>query len=153
MGNLTWERFNDTEHNGIKFFTLLDAGNEIVQVKNQSSRREVPLHPNLNLPPKSFGRLFDYRKDDQGLSATASGRIINPIIRELLQHPNKSIRSFRRTFKTLLRDLSVSEEVHDAITGHTISSASRKNYGGMGMRVKFNAISKLDISFLGQQKF
>ena len=153
VGNLTWERFNDTEHKGIKFFTLLDAGNEIVQVKNQSSRREVPLHPNLDLPPQSFGRLFDYRKDDQGLSATASGRIINPIIRELLQHPNKSIRSFRRTFKTLLRDLSVSEEVHDAITGHTIPSASRKNYGGMGMRVKFDAICKLDISFLGQPKF
>ena len=48
----------------------------------------------------------------------------------------------------MLRDLSVGEEVHDAITGHTIPSASRKNYGGMGMQVKFDAISKLDISFL-----
>ena len=50
----------------------------------------------------------------------------------------------------LLRDLSVVEEVHDAITGHTTSSASRKNYGGMGMRVKFEAVAKLDISFLQQ---
>ena len=148
VGNLTWERFNDTEYEGIRFFTLLDTDEETVQVKNQSSIREIPIHPSLKLPPKSSGRLFNYRKDDEGLSSTAVGHIINPVIRKLVLHPNKSIRSFRRTFKTLLRDLSVGEEVHDAITGHTIPSASRKNYGGMGMQVKFDAISKLDISFL-----
>ena len=148
VGNLTWERFNDTEYEGIRFFTLLDTDEEKVQVKNQFSIREVPIHTSLKLPPKSSGRLFNYRKDDEGLSSTAVGHIINPVIRKLVLHPNKSIRSFRRTFKTLLRDLSVGEEVHDAITGHTIPSASRKNYGGMGMQVKFDAISKLDISFL-----
>ena len=147
-GNLTWERFNDTEYEGIRFFTFLDTDQEIVRVKNQSSRREVPLHPELYLPPKASGRLFNYRKDDEGLSATAAGHILNPVISDLVKHQNKSIRSFRRTFKMLLRDLSVGEEVHDAITGHTISSASRKNYGGMGMQVKFDALKKLDISFL-----
>ena len=152
VGNLTWEQFNDTEYPGIRFFTLWDTENEVVQVKNQSSRREVPLHPDLYLPPKLYGRLFDYRKDDEGLSATAAGRIINPIISRLVQHPNKSIRSFRKTFKTLLRDLSVGEEVHDAITGHTAPSASRRNYGGMGMQVKFDAVTRLDLSFLGYKK-
>ena len=147
-GNLTWERFNDTEYEGIRFFTFLDTDQEIVRVKNQSSRREVPLHPELYLPPKASGRLFNYRKDDEGLSATAAGHILNPVISDLVKHQNKSIRSFRRTFKMLLRDLSVGEEVHDSITGHTIPSASRKNYGGMGMQVKLDAISKLDISFL-----
>jgi len=147
-GNLTWERFNDTEYDGVRFFTLLNTGEERVQVKNQSSRREVPLHPDLWLPSKGTGRLFEYKKNDEGLSSTDASHTINPIIGKLVPHPNKSIRSFRRTFKTLLRDLSVGEEVHDAITGHTIPSASRKNYGGMGMRVKFDAIAKLDISFL-----
>ena len=117
-------------------------------MKNQSSSREVPLHPALTLPIKTSGRLFNYTKDDVGLSSTAAGHLINPIIRKLVTHQNKSIRSFRRTFKTLLRDLSVGEEVHDAMTGHTIPSASRKNYGSMGIQVKFDAISKLDISFL-----
>ena len=148
VGNLTWERFNDTEYAGIRYFTLMNTNDELVQVKNQSSRREVPLHPALDLPIKSSGRLFNYTKDDVGLSSTAAGHLINPVIRALVVHQNKSIRSFRRTFKTMLRDLSVGEEVHDAITGHTIPSASRKNYGGMGMQVKFDAISKLDISFL-----
>ena len=148
VGNLTWERFNDTEYDDIRYFTLFDTADEIVQLKNQSSRREVPLHPELYLPPKSSGRLFDYRKDEEGLSATAAGHIINPVIRKLVKHRNKSIRSFRRTFKTLLRDLNVGEEVHDAITGHSSPSASRKNYGGMGIQVKFDAIAKIDLSFL-----
>jgi len=148
VGNLTWERFNSTEYAGIRYFTLMNTGDEIVQVKNQSSRREVPLHPALDLPIKSSGRLFNYTKDDVGLSSAAAGHLINPVLRALVMHQNKSIRSFRRTFKTMLRDLSVGEEVHDAITGHTIPSASRKNYGGMGMQVKFDAIAKLDISFL-----
>tara|TARA_B100000767_G_scaffold62503_1_gene58471 strand:+ start:19338 stop:20996 length:1659 start_codon:yes stop_codon:yes gene_type:complete len=146
--NLTWERFNDTEYSGVRFFSLLNTGEERVQVKNQSSKRDVPIHPELWLPQSGVGRLFDYKVNDEGLSSTDVSHKINPIIGKLIPHPNKSIRSFRRTFKTLLRDLSVGEEVHDAITGHTIPSASRKNYGGMGMQVKFDAISKLDISFL-----
>ena len=32
-GNLTWERFNSTEHNGIRFFTTLDTENETVRVR------------------------------------------------------------------------------------------------------------------------
>ena len=66
VGNLTWERFNDTEYAGIRYFSLMNTDEEQVQVKNQSSRREVPLHPALDLPIKSSGRLFNYTKDDVG---------------------------------------------------------------------------------------
>ena len=56
--------------------------------------------------------------------------------------PNKSIRSFRKTFKRMCRDAGVGEAVHDAITGHRQSAgASRANYGGMGVPVMFEAIS------------
>ena len=101
-----------------------------MQLKNQSSRREDPPHPELHLPPKSSGRLFDYRKDDEGLSAIAAGHIIDPVLRRLVKHPSKRMRSFQRTFKTLLRDLNVGEKVHDAIARHSSPSASRKNYDG-----------------------
>ena len=41
----------------------------------------------------------------------------------------------------MMRDAGVEEEVHDSITGHNEDgSSSRKNYGGMGIRVKFEAI-------------
>jgi len=148
-GNMTWERFNDTEHKGIRFFTTLDTETEQVRVKNLSSKRQVPLHPDLVLPEKSTGRLFDYVKDDVGRCSTDINYVVNPTLHELIPHPYKSVRSFRRTFKVMMRDLGVNEEVHDAITGHGENkTASRSNYGGGGFTQRFEAISKLDISFL-----
>ena len=149
-GNMTWERFNDTEHKGIRFLSTLDTDTEQVRVKNQSSKRQVPLHPDLVLPKKGAGRLFDYKKDEDGRCSTDIAHEINPILEQLVPHPNKSLRSFRKTFKITMRDAGVGEEVHDAITGHRQGDTTgRKNYGGMGLKVKFKAISKLDISFLG----
>jgi integrase len=148
-GNLTWERFNDTEHEGIRYFTTLDTVDEKVRVKNAGSKRFVPIHPDLQLPERSTGRLFDYEKNEDGLSATEIGHQILPVLHCIVPHPNKSIRSFRKTFKQMCRDKKVEEEVHDSITGHSQSaSASRANYGGMGVPVMFQAISQLDISFL-----
>ena len=148
-GNLTWERFDDTEHEGIRYFTTLDTADEKVRVKNSGSKRLVPIHPDLQLPERSTGRLFDYEKNEDGLSATEIGHQILPILHDIVPHPNKNIRSFRKTFKRMCRDSGVGEEVHDAITGHRqTASASRANYGGMGVPVMFEAISKLDVSFL-----
>ena len=148
-GNLTWERFNDTEHEGIRYFTTLDTADEKVRVKNSGSKRLVPIHPDLQLPERSTGRLFDYEKNEDGLSATEIGHQILPILHDIVPHPNKNIRSFRKTFKRMCRDSGVGEEVHDAITGHRqTASASRANYGGMGVPVMFEAISKLNVPFL-----
>jgi integrase len=148
-GNLTWERFNDTEHEGIRYFTTLDTADEKVRVKNAGSKRLVPIHPDLQLPEPSTGRLFDYEKNEDGLSATEIGHQILPTLHRIVPHPNKSIRSFRKTFKRMCRDAGVGEEVHDAITGHAqTKSASRANYGGMGVPVMVEALSKLDISFV-----
>ena len=148
-GNLTWERFDDTEHEGIRYFTTLDTADEKVRVKNSGSKRLVPIHPDLQLPERSTGRLFDYEKNEDGLSATEIGHQILPILHDIVPHPNKNIRSFRKTFKKMCRDSGVGEEVHDAITGHRqTASASRANYGGMGVPVMFEAISKLDVLFL-----
>ena len=52
----------------------------------------------------------------------------------------------------MMRDLGVNEEVHDAITGHGENkTTSRSNYGGGGFKQWFEAVSKLDISFLGNE--
>jgi integrase len=149
VGNMTWERYNDTEFAGIRFITTSDVDGEKVRVKNKGSKRDVPLHPDLLLPKKGVGRLFDYTKDEDGRCSTNINHKINPILEGLVPHPNKSLRSFRRTFKVMLRDVGVGEEVHDAITGHNqTTSSGRKNYGGMGLKVKFEAVSKLDVSFV-----
>ena len=148
-GNMTWERYNDTEHEGIRFFSMHDTEAEKVRVKNFQSKRQVPLHPKLVLPKKTTGRLFNYFQDDDGRCSTSIAHRINPVLDTLVPHPNKTIRSLRRTFKVMMRDLGVAEEIHDAITGHGENdSASRSNYGGGGFNQWFEAISKLDISFL-----
>ena len=151
-GNMTWERFNDTEHKGIRFVTTLDTATEKVRTKNQPSKRIVPLHPKLWMPKKADGRLFNYTQDEVGKYSASTADIINSILKKLVPHPNKSTRSFRQTFKIMMRDLGVEEEVHDSITGHGQGkSASRSSYGGTGARVMFEAVSKLDISFLGSE--
>ena len=49
----------------------------------------------------------------------------------------------------MMRELGIGEKVDDALTGHSqTTSSGRKNYGGMGLKVKFEAISKLDVSFV-----
>ena len=148
---MTWERFNDTEHKGIRFLNTLDADTEQVRVKNQSSKRQLPLHPDLVLPEKSTGRLFYYVKDDVGRCSTDINYVVNPTLHELVPHPYKSVRSFRRTFKVMMRDLGVNEEMHDAITGHGENkTTSRSNYGGGSFKQWFEAIAKLDVSFLNK---
>jgi integrase len=72
-GNMTWERFNDTEHEGIRYVTTKDSATEQVRVKNKGSKRDVPLHPDLVLPKKGAGRLFDYTKDEDGKCSTDIG--------------------------------------------------------------------------------
>lgn len=149
VGNLTWERFNDTEHEGIRYFSTKDTATEKVRVKNRGSARLIPIHPEVELPPKATGRLFDYEKDADGRCGTDIGHKVNHVLNRIVSHPRKSTRSFRKTFKQMMRDAKVEEEVHDFITGHSQgSSASRKNYGGMGIEVMFEAVSKLDIAFL-----
>ena len=149
VGNLTWERFNDTEHEGIRYFSTKDTATEKVRVKNRGSARLIPIHSEVELPPKAIGRLFDYEKDADGRCGTDIGHKVNHVLNRIVLHPRKSTRSFRKTFKQMMRDAKVEEEVHDFITGHSQgSSASRKNYGGMGIEVMFDAVSKLDIAFL-----
>ena len=149
-GMLTWERFNDTEYDGIRYFTLLDTGEEIVSVKNTGSSRHIPIHPNLKLPPNGTGRLFDYTVDENGLCSSSAGDKINPELNKLVPHIRKSAHSFRRTLKKMLRDVGVSKEINDEITGHGSGDIAGDVYGGTSIQTRAEAISKLDLSWLKQ---
>jgi integrase len=149
-GMLTWERFNDTEVEGVRYFSLIDTQDEQVAVKNEGSARHVPLHPDLVLPPKGLGRLFDYTVDDNGLCSSSAGHIINPALDKLVPHKRKSAHSFRRTLKVMLRDAGVSKEINDIYTGHGSGDVAGKNYGGASIQTRYNAIAKLDLPWLKQ---
>ena len=111
-------------------------------VKNDGSRRSIPLHPDLialgfleyadalpkggQLFPKleanpagyfgaNFGKRWaDYLRKTVGLSSSA-----NP------SH------GFRHTFKTLCRAVGIPEDVSDAITGHSGTGSVSRDYGEM----------------------
>ena len=140
-GMLTWERFNDTEYQGMRYFSLLDTEDEIVAVKNDGSKRLVPLHSDLMLPAKGTGRIFSYHINE-GKCSTSAGRAINPILHKLVPHKKKSAHSFRGTLKVLLRDADVSKEVNDYYTGHAQGDAAGKSYGGIGIVKRYEEISK-----------
>ena len=150
-GSLTWERFNDTEIEGVRHFSLIDRNDEEVDVKNIGSARYIPLHPDLALPPRGEGRLFNYTKDDNGLCSSSIGHIINPILNRLVPHKRKSTHSLRGTLKVMLRDAGVSKEINDIYTGHGSGDVSGTAYGGASTKTRAEAIAKVDIPWLKLQ--
>lgn len=135
---------------------ITDQG-EGQRLKTESSRRIVPLHPQLVragllsyaklVKEKQYAWLFPELESDHDrrrganfskwfqrhLRSTSGLRISD---REVVFH------SFRHTFKTYCRAASVDEEVSDALTGHAPSSVGR-NYGEMPLSRLVPAIQSL----------
>ncbi|MDC0043114.1 hypothetical protein OAJ10_05085 [Paracoccaceae bacterium] len=104
--------------------------------------RIIPLHPDLVLPPKGTGRLFDYKINEDGLASQDAGRAINSTLQKLVPHPQKMAHSFRETLKELLRDAGVSKDISDFCTGHSSGDVAGTSYGGVGVDIRYNEISK-----------
>ena len=103
---LTWDRFNDTEYQGIRYVSLLSTRFEEVNVKTQSSVRYVIIHQDLELPQVlETGRLFSFRHGE-------AGQRINPVLETLLNNPRKRVHSLRQTFKLMYRGEGVDEQFY-----------------------------------------
>lgn len=145
--SLTWEQFNNTNY-GFRYFALFDdTATQEVNVKNIGSERFVPLHPQLILPPKSEGYLFNFR-EAEGKRVTGMGQELRPVYERATDNPRKRSHSFRRTLKIMLRDAGVSKEINDAITGHGSGDTSGSSYGGVSVEKRYEALKQLDFSFI-----
>ncbi|WP_237709525.1 site-specific integrase [Pseudomonas oryzihabitans] len=128
---------------GITFLSILDTPDDDDgrTVKTQSSRRRVPLHPDLlalgfmdyhgTLP--AGGQLFpSLQANHRGFYSTNIAKAWTKYLRNVvaLDSSASPLHGFRHTFKTLSRQVGIPEDVHDAITGHSDGSVSRE-YGGM----------------------
>jgi len=129
---------------GIAFLSILgtpDDDDDGRTVKTESSRRRVPLHPDLlalgfmdyhcTLP--ASGLLFpSLQRNHRGFYSTNVAKAWTKYLRNVvsLDSPASPLHGFRHTFKTLSRQVGIPEDVHDAITGHSDGSVSRE-YGGM----------------------
>jgi integrase len=135
------------------------------RVKNKSSRRSLPLHPELlrcgfvayvdERRRKGDVRLFpDLRAAVSG-QVTGNwskwwGRYLDGLG---ISDPRKVFHSFRHTFKRACRTARIEEELHDALTGHTSASVGREYGSGVPLEVLAEAIAKvtyngLDLSFM-----
>lgn len=153
QGELAQLRIGDLRQDpetGIWFFDIGTEGGR--SIKTASSRRKVPVHSEL----ERIG-LIQYRQSllDSGASVQASlwpdiksdskGRQAGPwskwfnrYLRDTagIEEGGKVFHSFRHTFKRMARDAGLSEEMHDALTGHTGGGVGRSYGGGFGLRLK-----------------
>ena len=111
----------------IWFFNLDHAPHIGRFLKNESSRRQIPIHPRLielrflDLVSASSGRLFPDLCSAGVRQLTASwsqwfGRYLRQVIG--ITDRRKTFHSFRHTFKDLCREACISKDLHDRLTGH-----------------------------------
>ena len=135
------------------------------RVKNLSSRRKLPLHPELlrcglldyvgDLRRTGDKRLFPELRPSVSGQVTGNwskwwGRYTDGLG---ITDPRKVFHSFRHTFKRACRSARIEEELHDALTGHTSASVGRRYGGGVPLEVLAEEIAKvsykgLDLSHL-----
>lgn len=125
------------QHDDIWYFDLDHVPEEGRWLKNDSSRRQIPIHPKLielGLLKKFSGmngKIFPLLKSagDRQLTASWSqwfGRYLRHEVG--ITDTRKTFHSFRHTFKDLCRSSQISKEHHDRLTGHASSDVG-DSYG------------------------
>ncbi len=139
----------------------LDIGTEGGRsIKTASSRRKVPLHPVLieagileyreAVSKRSGGEgtkpLWpDITTDSAGRRAGLWSKWFNRYLRTKagITDSRKVFHSFRHSFKRSARDTKVSEEMHDAVTGHSSASVSGSYGQGFGLAAMLEALASI----------
>lgn len=115
--------------------------------------RDVPLHPQIIaegflefVKEVGQGPLFHNGRDPAKYAAKAK-RIANQIadwlrVNEIVPEGVQPTHGWRHRFKTLSRELGISERVMDAIQGHASRTAG-DNYGDVTLKTRANAINLL----------
>ncbi len=136
---LIWDEF--TEEDGIR---LVDLTKRPALRKNKESLRKIPLHPSINLPKRGAPsqRLFDYTLNSDGKTTYASEKLMS-YVRKVTDDPLKVVHSLRHTFKDSMRDMGVSKEISDFISGHSSGDVAGSYGRGPSMQTRYDAISKL----------
>lgn len=146
-----------SEIDGVWVLRIHDDGTDdngaIQSVKNDDSRRTIPLHPALiaegfltyvqALPPRS--PLFPDAKPDKlfGLRSTNAGKKVSRWLKVNLKITDPKIspnHSWRHWFVGACRAVQMHPEVRSALTGHSAAMDESANYGaGMGTFIQILA--------------
>jgi integrase len=161
LAQLRIEDLKQDPETGVWFFAIGTEGGRAV--KTASSIRVVPVHPHL----VEVG-LLRYRQslterasDDTGsadlwpdLVSDAEGRRAGPWSKWFNRYlrvdakvtdASKVFHSFRHTMKRMARDAGLTEEMHDALTGHSGGGVGRGYGGGFGLTALAEAMSRIEV--------
>jgi integrase len=128
------------------------------RLKTKGSQRAIPVHAQLIIlgflalveeRRQSSGAkawLFPMVAPDQGSALSAWSKWFGRYLRRTIgvMDSNKVFHSFRHSFKDAARAGRVSQEVHDALTGHANVSAVSGGYGAKKMLQRFGVAVLVD---------
>ncbi|WID98161.1 site-specific integrase [Bosea vestrisii] len=145
---------------GVPYLDIGTSGGRTVKTRN--SVRRVPVHPALH--QLGFLAYVERVKSTAGVEATLWPRMRsaerrartaswsqwfgNYIRRKPISIGDKSkvFHSFRHLFKDMCRDAGLSEDVHDALTGHAAGKSVGRSYGsGHSVARLYAEISKIKV--------
>lgn len=125
-------------------------------VKTDTSRRRVPLHPNLinagllryreQIQAQGHTRLFPILQIDckGSLTGNFSKWWSGYSRKKIGMGEDKVFHSTRHAFKDACREAGISEEVHDALTGHAGGGVGRSYGGQFPLKPLFEAINRIE---------
>ena len=144
---MTWERIR--EYKEVLCFCLMnDTGDE--RFKNRGSMRYVPV-PKIIIPmlkERGQGRVFNYRVDRDGKAQAAASDAVMPLIRKITKDDRKVAHSLRGSFKDALRELEVSKELNDFITGHAQGDVGGRYGEGPSLKKRKEVIDRIQYPWL-----
>lgn len=146
---VTWERIR--EYKDVLCFCLMnDTGDE--PFKNRGSMRYVPVPDVIKsmLMPKGQGRVFAYRVDRDGKAQAAASDAVMPLIRKITIDDRKVAHSLRSNFKDALRELEVSKELNDFITGHAQGDVGGRYGEGPSIAKRAEVMNRIQHPYLDQ---
>jgi len=144
---MTWERIR--EYKDVLCFCLVnDTGDE--RFKNRGSMRYVPVPEIIKpmLAKRGQGRVFNYRVDRDGKAQAAASDAVMPLIRKITTDDRKVAHSLRGNFKDALRELEVSKELNDFITGHAQGDVGGKYSEGPSLKKRAEVIDRIQYPWL-----
>lgn len=130
----------------------------IRQAKNQSSVREVPLHPKVlelgwleyvdGVRKAGHETLWPHMvsKSAKAADSEVLGRWFNRWLHTVLGLPaTKVFHSFRHTFKDLCRNAGIPRDLHQALTGHAKQTVGDTYGTGFSIETKASEIARISV--------
>ncbi len=92
-----------------------------------------------------------YRLDADGKAQNAASKALMryvKVVRDDSDDPRLTVHSLRHTYKDMLREAEVPEEIQNFLMGHTSGGQGSRYGAGPPLRLKAEYVEKLDLSFL-----